>query len=267
MVRLLSPEAICARLHSQGQSCSETGADLWQRGTAHICSCRPARSYVAVSLFISIWLVYDLCVCTGINLERVENQRYTGAAHLVCRNQWLILPPVWCPEYGAIYLLSRSAPGRASVWSLVTLWSARGCGLIVIHSCLICSLVRKIRGSLGSLCMREWRADLLRMCVADVLYCTVFFFFFLHKRGCKTDNTREDRTFKIIQKVCKNIWRRFWQQVFGLCVCSCTKWRHFCYSSQLESSVKGLWLGFIVKVRTGYSMSLWAPTTFTGERK
>lgn len=102
-------------------------------------------------------------------------------------------------------------------------------------------------------------------CRCAVLYC--IFFFFLHKRGCKTDNTREDRTFKIIQKVCKNIWRRFWQQVFGLCVCSCTKWRHFCYSSQLESSVKGLWLGFIVKVRTGYSMSLWAPTTFTGERK
>lgn len=40
-------------------------------------------------------------------------------------------------------------PGRAPLWSLVTPWAAQGCGLIVVHGCLICSLVRKDRGSQG----------------------------------------------------------------------------------------------------------------------
>lgn len=34
-------------------------------------------------------------------------------------------------------------PVRAPLWSLVTLWAAQRCGLIVVHGPLICSLVRK----------------------------------------------------------------------------------------------------------------------------
>lgn len=94
-----------------------------------------------------------------------EQLLHTGP-HPVCRNPTASAPPVInSPACIVSCIVSTEScylfapwfvPGRAPLsGSLVTPWAVKGGGLTVVHGCVICSLVRKDRGSKGEEGKRE----------------------------------------------------------------------------------------------------------------